>query len=354
MKNNKPTYIIFGASGDLSRRYLMPATRRLKDLGKIGDVIHISRKDYGNLKNIISNDGEKIIHLAVPPEAVPDVVKIISDNLDKKNIKIILEKPFGSDLKSAQNLIKHIDKYFSEDQIYRVDHYLAKQSMQKIVQEKWQRENVSTVEIIASEKIDIEGRVNFYEQTGALKDFMQSHLLEMLAVVLAQSFENTRRHNALKNLEIVCDVKSHECVKRGQYEGYRREVNNKTSMTETFVSINLVSNDPIWRGVAINLTTGKALDKKLTQIKIKYKNGSEKIFKIEHEKDAYERVIEATIRGDHDLFISSGEVLDSWRILDSIQETWKNSKDDLVIYKKESSVELVQLARTVLAKGLSL
>ncbi|MEI8174425.1 MAG: hypothetical protein WCG28_00570 [bacterium] len=341
MKNNKPIYIIFGASGDLSRRYLIPAARHLKDLNKISDVVCISRKDYGNLKNLISDKDKKIIHLAVPPEAVTDVVKIISDNLDKENIKILLEKPFGSDLKSAQSLVKHIDKYFSEDQIYRADHYLAKQSMQKIVQEKWQRDNISSVNIIASEKIDIEGRVHFYEQTGALKDFMQSHLLEMLAVVLAQSFETIRRHNALMNLEIVCDVKSHECVKRGQYEGYRKEVNNKMSMTETFVSINLISNDSFWRGVAINLTTGKALNKKLTQIKIKYKNGSEKIFEIEHETDAYERVIGATIMGDHDLFISSGELLDSWRILDSIQKTWKNSKDDLVIYKKGSEIDEV-------------
>ena len=342
MKNNKPTYIIFGASGDLSRRYLIPAAKHLKDLGEISDVVHISRKDYGNLRNLISDKNEKIIHLAIPPEAVTDVAKIISDNLDKKNIKIILEKPFGGDLKSAQSLVKHIDKYFSEDQIYRVDHYLAKKSMQKIVQEKWQKENISRIEIVASEKIDIEGRVNFYEQTGALKDFLQSHLLEMLAVVLAGSFEPVRRHNALMNLEIVCDVKSHECVKRGQYEGYREEVNNKTSMTETFISINLVSNDPIWRGVSMNLATGKALDKKLTQIKIKYKNGSEKIFEIEHEKDAYERVIGATIRGDHNLFISSGELLDSWRILDSIQQTWKDSKDDLIIYKKGSGLEKVR------------
>ncbi len=341
MINNKINYIIFGASGDLSRRYLIPAAKHLKDLGEIGDVVYISRKDYDNLKNLISEEDEKIIHLAVPPEAVPDVIKIISDNFSKESIKIILEKPFGGDLKSAQSLVKHIDKYFSEDQIYRVDHYLAKQSMQKIAQEKWQRENISNIEIIASEKIDIEGRVNFYEQTGALKDFLQSHLLQMLAVVLAGSFETTRRHDALMNLEIVCDVKSHECVKRGQYEGYREEVNNPASMTETFVSINLISNDPIWRGVAINLATGKALDKKLTQIKIKYKNGSEKIFEIEHETDAYERVIEATIRGDHNLFISSPELLDSWRILDSIQKTWKDSKKDLIIYKKGSAIEEV-------------
>lgn len=338
-KNNKPTYIIFGASGDLSRRYLIPAAKHLKDLDKIREVVHISRKDYDDLKDLIVGKGEKIIHLAIPPEAVPDVIKIISENLGKKNIKILLEKPFGKDLASAQDLIKHIDKYFSEDHIYRIDHYLAKQSMQNVVKEKWQKEDISSIEIVASEKIDIEGRVSFYEQTGALKDFMQSHLLLMLAIVLAQSFENTRRYNALKNLEIVCDVKNHECVKRGQYKGYRGEVKNSKSTTETFVSINLISNDMAWRGVSINLTTGKAMNEKLTQIKIKYKNGKEKIFRIEHEPDAYERVISAAISRDHSLFISSGEVLESWRILDVIGQSWKHSKGDLIIYKKGSMIE---------------
>jgi len=118
-------------------------------------------------------------------------------------------------------------------------------------------------------------------------------------------------------------------------------VNNPASMTETFVSVNLISNDPSWHGVSINLLTGKAMDEKLTQIKIKYKNGNEKVFNIEHEPHAYQRVISAAISGDHSLFISSGEVLESWRILDVIQQTWKYSKKDLVIYKKGSTTEEV-------------
>src|SRR3989344_3756110 len=134
--------------------------------------------------------------------------------------------------------------------------------MQKIVAEKWQKKNISSIHIIASEKIDIEGRVNFYEQTGALKDFVQSHLIEMTAVVLSGSFEIARREEALKNLKIVCDIRKHECVKRGQYEGYRDEVNNPNSTTETFVSINMVSMDPAWRGVSIVLSTGKAFNEK--------------------------------------------------------------------------------------------
>lgn len=340
MNDEKTTYVIFGASGDLSKRYLLPA---LENLNLADNVVPISRKDYDNLKNLIKTDEneEKIFHLAIPSEGVRDAIKLISDNFGKNNIKIMLEKPFGKDLESAQDLVKYIDKYFSETQIYRVDHYLAKKSLQNVTKEKWNRNNIANIEIIASEKIDIEARVNFYEQTGALKDFVQSHLLEMAAIVLAESFEATRRYDALKNLSVVCDISRHECVKRGQYEGYREEVNNAESMTETFVSINLISNDPTWRGVPIRLSTGKALKEKLTQIKIEYKNGDKKIFNIEHEPDAYKRVIKAAIAGNHNLFISSGEVLETWRILADIQETWKNSKDDLIFYKKGSEIEKI-------------
>ncbi|MFZ1019604.1 MAG: hypothetical protein WAN61_01235 [Minisyncoccia bacterium] len=345
MKNNNTTYIIFGASGDLAKRYLLPAIKNLQNNNYLGAVVPISRKDYENLKDLIPENGDlpagkagKIFHLAIPPEAVANAVQIISNNFGREKIKIILEKPFGVNLQSAQSLIEHIDKYFSEDQIYRVDHYLAKRSMQNLVTEKFDRSGIEKIEIIASEKIDIEGRVNFYEHTGALKDFVQSHLLEMAAVLLSGSFETTQRHQALRNLKIVCDLKKHECVKRGQYEGYREEVGNAKSLTETFVSINVVSVDPAWRGVPIVLTTGKAFAEKFTEIRIKYKNGAKKIFKIEHEPDTYERVIKAAIEGRHDLFISSGEILESWRILDAVQQTWKKSKD-LVIYKKGISIE---------------
>jgi len=348
MKNNTTTFVIFGASGDLAKRYILPA---LGDMDFPGEIVPISRKDYGNLKNLITNNGDlpagkagKIFHLAVPPEAVPDVVKLISDNFGNDKIKIMLEKPFGRDLESAGSLIKHIDQYFSEEQIYRIDHYLAKQSMQKVVNEEWKKSEIAKIEIIASEKIDIEGRVNFYEQTGALKDFLQSHLLEMLSVVLSKSFDSARRFDALNKLQIVCDITKHECVKRGQYEGYRKEVGNEESMTETFVSVNISSEDPLWRGVPIVLSTGKAFTEKFTEIIIQYKDGSKKVFSIEHEPDAYGRVIRAVMEGNHDLFISSGEILETWRILDSVQKTWKNSKDNLIIYKKGSDInELINM-----------
>ncbi|MBI3888705.1 hypothetical protein HY311_02845 [Candidatus Nomurabacteria bacterium] len=341
MKNNTANYIIFGASGDLARRYLLPAIENLQNTNDVGTVTLVSRRDYENLKNLIIGDNEKIFHLAIPPTGVPYAIEVISKAFGRENIKIMLEKPFGNDLKSAEALIEHIDKYFSENQIYRIDHYLAKQSLQNIASGEFERSDIAKIEIVASEKIDIEGRADFYEQTGALKDFVQSHLLEMAAVFLSGSFESIKRYKALKDLEIVCDASKHECVKRGQYTGYRAEVGNDKSMTETFVSINIISKSPAWRGIPITLTTGKALAEKFTEIKIKYKNGQDKIFKIEHEPDTYERVMREAIAGKHDFFVSSGEILESWRILDNIQKTWEKNGDDLIIYPKGSSVEEV-------------
>ena len=343
MKNNTTNYIIFGASGDLARRYLLPAIENLQNKNEVGTVVLISRKDYENLKNLITGDAEKIFHLAIPSMAVAYATQIISQAFGREKVKIMLEKPFGNDLISAQGLIEHIDKYFSENQIYRIDHYLAKQSLQNVVKEKFDRKEIAKIEIIASEKIDIEGRVDFYEQTGALKDFVQSHLLEMAAVFLSGSFKAPKRYEALKNLQIVCDINKHECVKRGQYAGYREEVGNEKSMTETFVSINVISKDPAWRGVPIILSTGKAFAEKFSEIRIKYKNNQEKVFKIEHEPDTYEKVMREAIEGKHDLFVSSGEILETWRILDEIQKAWEKSGDDLVIYKKGSMIEKLKI-----------
>jgi glucose-6-phosphate 1-dehydrogenase len=110
-------------------------------------------------------------------------------------------------------------------------------------------------------------------------------------------------------------------------------------MTETFVSINLISKDPVWRGVPIILSTGKAFASKFTEIRIKYKNGHKKVFSIEHKPDTYERVMREAIAGKHDLFVSSGEILETWRILDEIQKAWEKNGDDLVFYPKGSAIE---------------
>ncbi len=426
MKNMQPTIlIIFGASGDLTKRYLLPAIEQISKAGMLPEkfeIVGITRQknsklfqmdledinEYerldGHLTSIEKKFGspaQRLFHLSVPPKACKSIIEFIgrsslAKNKNNQKNKILLEKPFGSDLESAKELVDHINKYFSDEQIYRIDHYMAKEATQNLIvfrdrnslfKRTWNKDFIESIEIILSEKLDIEGRAHFYEQTGALRDMVQSHLLQLAALTLMELPEKEKleevpelREKALKNLNIVCDIENKNCVKRAQYEGYRTEVGNQ-SLTETFVSINLQSNDPAWRGVPITLTTGKALKERLTIIKVRYKKDKQEqesesnelliriqpdpgiefgiwaktpgyehrvseqflhfIFKEYYEKlpEAYEQVLFNAINSDHGLFTTSGEVIETWRILEDVQEAWKKSSENLTIYKKGSTME---------------
>jgi len=418
MKNESPTIlVIFGITGDLARRYLLPAIDAIGQAQMLPQkfkIVGITRQkdsqfyqmdtekieDYQGLDKYLEEieksfgiPAQRVFYLSVPPEASKSIIELLGQSgLSKKGeSKLLLEKPFGTNLENAGDLARHIDKYFSPEQVYRVDHYMAKETAQNIIvfrsgnslfKKTWNKDFIKSIEIIASEAIDIEGRANFYEQTGALRDYVQSHLLQLAALTLMELPEDLNdvpklREKALKNLNIVCDITQKECVKRGQYEGYRNEVKNPNSLVETFVSVNLHSNDPNWSGVPITLVTGKALEKRFTEIKIRYKRDKENesnelILRIQPDAgiefsiwtkvpgyerkitphylsfklkdhysvlpEAYEQVLYDAINGEHSLFTGSGEILETWRILDAVQETWKNQKDDLVIYKKGSTL----------------
>jgi glucose-6-phosphate 1-dehydrogenase len=444
--NKTPTILtIFGISGDLSKRYLLPAIgaiakakmlpgdfhivgiTRQKDidlekiLKKTSEVEYLKnhielfqmdvtkKEDYENLNNRLNKieknfkePSQRLFYLVVPPEACKEIIEfigkssLIKNGEDKIITKLLLEKPFGKDLASAEDLVTHINKYFKPEQVYRTDHYMAKEAAQNLIvfrdrnslfKKTWNKDFIESIAITASEAIDIEGRVNFYEQTGALRDVVQSHLLQLAALTLMELPEKEKleevpalRYRALEQLHIICDISKNECVKRGQYEGYRNEVDNQESVTETFISVNLQSNDPKWSGVPITLSAGKAFKERFTEIKIIYKKVEENesnelliriqpnagielnvwakvpgyehkvsrhplhfIFKEHYEElpEAYEQVLFNAINSDHSLFTSSDEILETWRILDAIQQTWKKAKDDLIIYKKESAIDEV-------------
>lgn len=440
--NSKPTIlIIIGISGDLSKRKLLPAISKIKKANMLPDklkIIGVTRQDnieiekllektidkeyllsnielfkmdlddigeYKKLKNKLEEiekefggPTQKIFYLSVPPKASEPIIELIGQSGLAENInnKILLEKPFGTDLESAKELINHINKYFKEEQVYRIDHYLAKDTAQNILvfrggnslfKKTWNKDFIEKIEIIVSEEIDIEGRANFYEQTGALRDFVQSHLLQLLSLVLMELPEGGKtekvsslRFNALKDVMIPDTSSLTNYIKRGQYIGYREEVNNQNSMTETFASIDLASKDPKWEGVKINLTTGKALKNKYSIIKISYKKdkeceSNELILKLgedegisfglwikkpgyEYENEhhslqfsfkdhytslplPYEQVFFSAINGDHNLFTSNGEVLETWRILDPIQKYWEQQNNDLIIYEKGSDISQI-------------
>jgi glucose-6-phosphate 1-dehydrogenase len=258
----------------------------------------------------------------------------------------------------------------------------------------WNKDFIESIDIIASEKIGIEGRANFYEQTGALRDFIQSHLIQLAALVL---MDNPRalpdipreRLNALTKLKLTEPLAINSF--RGQYLGYRDEVKNTNSTVETFVALTLDSSDPRWQGVPIRLITGKALSEKTTEIRIRYRkdNGDDAdqlTLKIQpnegveiclwakkpgydnsttmHElkfnfgdhydklPDAYERVILDAINSDHQLFASGQEVLEAWRIISPIQSLWQTNKTEPIIYPTgESSDKILAQSAKVLSNS---
>ncbi len=408
--------LIFGITGDLSRRKLLPSLQRIVQTGEFDSlqIIGVSRRsvdigellagatllqdktsiitmdlaqpdDYKRLRDELAlGDNEQLlVYLAVPPGAAAQIVDFIGEvGLTSPNVKILFEKPFGVDLESAQDFIDRTGRYFHEDQLYRIDHYLAKEMAQNIIAFRgrnalfshlWNNNFIASIEVVATEQIGIEGRGQFYEQTGALRDVVQGHLMQLLALTLMdipddfdwQQLPDLR----LKALEYIQPASPSKAL-RAQYAGYQEEVDNPGSQTETFVSLELSSVQPRWLDVPIRLSAGKALPDKTTEVRIHLKKiheaqsntiiiriqpnegiemevftkklGYDRTFETRNLAltfpedavfpDAYEQVLVDAIRGDKNLFTSGAEVLRSWEILAPIQQAWAMDNSDLLQY----------------------
>ena len=387
----KTQLVIFGITGDLAGRKLLPALRSIIKTGNYNDlsIVGISRRDvdvsellknqpeltnittihtldltdreaYSELKTALEATGadQTLFYLSVPPGAAADIVDFVGQaGMNTPQYKVLFEKPFGFDLSSAEEFIERTARYFSEEQLYRIDHYMAKEISNELIalrhnadthHHHWGAENVSSVEIVASEKIDIEGRVHFYEQTGALRDFVQGHLLQLLSLItLDPTKQGKLSDKRLAALQAIEPATPHNS-KRAQYEGYGAEVGNEATQTETFVWIWLKSNDPRWQGVDFTLATGKALNEKRSYIRIQYKDGSEDVFEElpitnpeDGRLDAYERVLIDAINDKDDIFITSEEVVRSWEILDELQGVWALDNAAFTKYPKGASIEQI-------------
>lgn len=445
--------VIFGISGDLSRRKILPAIYHLIKDHMIPEktvIIGTSRKDtsldqlmkdvelcvledskvcdqevLSKFKNMLSiikfdpndmnqylllkkrfNDIEeqnkecfnRLYYLSVPPGSVEPIIKKLGlSGLNRAckhglgKSRLLVEKPFGNDLNSAKYLIKETSKFFKEEQIFRIDHYLAKETAQNIFAFRkhnpvfwklWDKNSISSIEIKALEKIGIENRVNFYEHMGALKDLLQSHLIQLLSLITMEidpknSKKSSDIHKSklkLLNQIIPLNKRTFKDVKIGQYAEYKKEVSNPKSSIETYIKLKLEINNKRWLGTPIILETGKALDRKTTEIVINFKTKLIKqtnslTFRIQPNEgidiklivkepglvdkfkeaymdfsyqttfnqsthpDAYERVLVDAFKGDQTLFATSAEVIASWKILDPLLKEWDKNKKDLIIYK---------------------
>ena len=379
--------IIFGITGDLSRRKLLPA---LSDIVKSGQcqplsIIGVSRRDvdvadtlgehaetlasitrmaqvdvakledYQRLREQVAlqEDEQAVVYLSVPPGAAADVADFLGEaGLNGSNVKLLFEKPFGYDAQSAHDFIQRTRRYFDDGQLYRIDHYMAKEVAMALLElrsdaashhHQWSNASVERVEVLASETLGVEDRAQFYEQTGALRDVVQGHLLQLLSLVLMEpvatdelSLLPAKRLAALASLHPVDPSTS----VRAQYAGYDEEVGNPGSQTETFVSLDLASTDARWKNVPIRLTTGKRLSEKKTAVTIEYTDGTIDVFiegearsSLDQLRPAYERVLLEAINGNKHIFTTSPEIIRAWEILADVQQSWAMNNQPLLQYE---------------------
>lgn len=445
--------VIFGITGDLAQRKLLPALYQLLRAGDLPEQLHIvgiSRRDvskdevYADLASFVNEQNydhflerhlkdctemrqmdllntdayhELLVHLqevesgyeegasrlyylSIPSQAFTPIIRLLGQTGHNAPLhsgdapRLLIEKPFGFDLASARELVTVLGEHFGEGQIYRIDHYVAKETVQNILtfrfqnplfETVWNNQHIDRISIVAREQLDIEGRANFYEQTGALRDLIQSHLLQLLAITTMRrpgQLESEDIHAAklelLNAVQPIAPDKVMTSAVRGQYEGYRDETGNQGSNTETYARLQLSIENDQWRGVPIVLETGKALDAKRTAISVCFQQADDQPqeqnrldFRIqpaegitlrlqtkrpgiknitegadmdldyaksfnERPAEAYERVIVDAIRGDQTLFASAAEVIRSWEIIENVLEQWSRTAEGLQLYAKGS------------------
>jgi glucose-6-phosphate 1-dehydrogenase len=446
---------IFGLTGDLAQRKLLPALYQLAHDKLLPDsfkIVGISRRDttvedvierirhgiearggtcdeetlawlreaisivhmnmtdeheYAGLKRELDRIEDelgiclnRLFYLAIPSTLFGSVIRRLGQQdlnagcqHGRAESRLLIEKPFGYDLESAEELIGTIAESFTESQVYRIDHYLAKETVQNILtfrfqnpllKQSWDGRHISRITITASESIGIEGRAAFYEQMGALRDLVQSHLLQLLALI-AMDKPTTMTAKAIHaSKEILlrqvkpphADQMAERAI-RGQYKSYREEVGNDDSMVETFAAVRLTIENERWADVPVLIRTGKALKAKTTEITVAFydptvselenyltlyiqpdegftlklhikkpgfENETQSVdmrFKYDEtvnaaHPDAYERVLVDAVRGDKTLFATSEEVLASWHIIEPIMQAWAQNLSPLHIYDNGS------------------
>jgi glucose-6-phosphate 1-dehydrogenase len=342
MKNT--TIVLFGATGDLAKRKIIPALYQFVEKKKLENVIivgaafddvtsdqmidaaqpfvqngnqgnwdYLRQHSYYKKINFTSGDdfvslndfvkeceqkheiiaGNRLFYLATGSNFFCPITHHVgetglakrSENKDKMSLtfwhRIVYEKPFGHDIQSAHAINECIAQWFDESQIYRIDHYLTKEVVSNIAMIRftncvfeplWSNRYIDQVQIILSESGGIEGRGLYYDSFGALRDVVQNHMLELLALIcmetpekLTGEFIRAERVKVLEKVRFVDGI-------LGQYEGYQQEKHvNPDSQTDTYASLKLAVDTPRWAGVPFYFKTGKCLDKKETVIHIKFK-----------------------------------------------------------------------------------
>jgi glucose-6-phosphate 1-dehydrogenase len=226
----------------------------------------------GGAERAIGGVVRRVYHLAIPPDAMHDVIRRLGTSGLNENARIICEKPFGTDLDSAKKLNAEIDEYFDESQVFRIDHFLGKESIDNILalrfanelfEPLWRRNHVRYVQIDVPETLSVEGRGQFYEATGAFRDMVVTHLFQVLGIIAMEqptSLTAKPLRNEINKVFESLRVLDPVTVLRGQYEGYLDEEGVAAdSQTETFVALRAWVDNARWMGVPFYLRTGKCM-----------------------------------------------------------------------------------------------
>lgn len=266
------------------------ASLRLR-IGWEEDYTHLSKTLDDTYKRLNYTEVGRVFYLSVPPSAYVSIVQHIhahSRPVDDVWMKVVLEKPFGSDLSSARLLASELGHYLLEDEVYRVDHYLGKTGVQQILPFRransakldwlWNQAHVQHIKVSIKERLDVEGRSRFFDQYGIIRDMHQNHLTEVLMrvlVTLQRNHSDLHQHQKMSSLTQLYPPMLQRSI-LGQYAGYqehleRDQVGSTNSTTPTYAAVVLHSRDPQWRGVPFILTAGKQLDERKAFARVVFK-----------------------------------------------------------------------------------
>ena len=399
--------VIFGATGDLCKKKLVPALYKLWQKELLPDnflIVGAARReptteqwkaslgeypedflhhlDYQcadlsnaeSLKNLPEYIDDMTYFLSVPPERYAEAIQNLKEAGcldDPETSRVVIEKPFGHDYKSADNLSTVVARHLREKQVYRIDHYLGKDTVNNILATRfsnilleplWNRQYIKEVQIFATETIGCEGRAQYYETSGAVRDMLQNHLMQVLALIAMEppskmSAKEVRRE---KTKVLAATRLGHKTL-FGQYHGYRDEAGvDPNSGTPTFVAGDLYIDNWRWEGVPFYFMTGKKMPYGCVEVVIKLKEPPLKLYEgevgdrivmrlqpnphldirmeikspglgddlelatLSHSYpqdraiDGYEKLLYDAINGDQSHFVHSEEVMESWRIVDDL------------------------------------